>query len=377
MNNTPSASDTSLKVNFARAQRQLQLINDTNLPSSSPEYQKQAQSLVDLLRVCEKQVDQLSLFSVNETIEDYSAAELKLVLVNAYFGEALQKISPTGDGDRSQVLEEAMRNYRRFLATCQGLEVTKEGHGNDNRAITIDLTDVLAEGTKSTAASKTNGSDPGKSRMEKIARFKRQREMQQEISQLETKLAGSNDSDKDDMDEVERDHAIKLIQLKILQVAEDLDILKGELKMAQQVEEMKRNRQLDNDKGNKNNEWRLDQQSYRQIDPRTGGLSARPVFNNKGQPMQPFVLTNERQNIKESVFRPGWALPTMSVDEYLKQEQERGNIISGGGKEPDAKPEIDDNDYEALDAETMKQREWDEFADNNPRGAGNTGGNRG
>ncbi|KAJ2070950.1 Type 2A phosphatase-associated protein 42 [Coemansia sp. S142-1] len=67
----------------------------------------------------------------------------------------------------------------------------------------------------------------------------------------------------------------------------------------------------------------------------------------------------------------------MTIDEYLKQEEERGGIISGGGKEPDAKPEIDDNDHEALDAETMKKREWDEFTDNNPKGAGNRGGNRG
>ncbi|KAJ1752139.1 Type 2A phosphatase-associated protein 42, partial [Coemansia sp. RSA 1824] len=97
----------------------------------------------------------------------------------------------------------------------------------------------------------------------------------------------------------------------------------------------------------------------------------------RGQPTRPFVLTNNRQMIKDQVFRPGWALPTMSVDEYLQQEQERGNIISGGGKEPEPKAEIDDNDYDALDAEVVKQREWDDFKDNNPRGAGNMGGNRG
>jgi hypothetical protein len=39
------------------------------------------------------------------------------------------------------------------------------------------------------------------------------------------------------------------------------------------------------------------------------------------------------------------------------------------GEQPE-KPPIDDNDYEALDAETMKQRKWDEFTEANPRGAG-------
>lgn len=42
------------------------------------------------------------------------------------------------------------------------------------------------------------------------------------------------------------------------------------------------------------------------------------------------------------------------------------------GEQPE-KPPIDDNDYEALDAETMKKREWDEFVEANPKGAGNRG----
>lgn len=40
-----------------------------------------------------------------------------------------------------------------------------------------------------------------------------------------------------------------------------------------------------------------------------------------------------------------------------------------GGEQPE-KEAIDDNDYAALDAETMKQRDWDEFTEANPRGWG-------
>jgi len=32
---------------------------------------------------------------------------------------------------------------------------------------------------------------------------------------------------------------------------------------------------------------------------------------------------------------------------------------------------IDDNDEAAIDAETMKQRKWDDFKDDNPKGWGN------
>ncbi|KAJ1961392.1 Type 2A phosphatase-associated protein 42 [Dipsacomyces acuminosporus] len=240
-------------------------------------------------------------------------------------------------------------------------------------------TKVITESDESQANTK-RATNPGLSRMQKIERFKLLRTMQKSVGELEAKLnANGGDEEDEDMEEVEREYAIKLLELKVHQVIDDLDILKSEVDMARQMEEMNKLRSTSGDdkkENNSNKDWRLDSTSYRGIDPTTG-KPIRPLFNEKGQPMQPFVLTNDRQRIKQGVFKPGWALPTMTVDEYLKQEQERGNIISGGGKEPDAKPEIDDNDHEALDKETMKQREWDDFKDDNPKGWGNRGGNRG
>ncbi|KAJ2262225.1 Type 2A phosphatase-associated protein 42 [Coemansia sp. RSA 376] len=387
MDSDSQAPESSLRVNFARAQRQLQAINKSELASSSVEYQSQAQALVKLLKTCAVQVDQLSLFSSNETPDDYSTSELRLLLVSAYLGEALQKLSASEN--RVAILEEAATSYKRFLLTAQLLGIV------DKHAV-----DVEKLSTAESNSGRPTANDPGRDRMQKIERFKKMRALQKSITELETKLAGGDgatgsksnkeDESDDDLDEVERDHVVQLIELKIYQVADDFDILKGEMKMAQQMEEMKRRSAGSGEADNRSRsgpgalpdqvsdgEWRLDSQTYHQIDPRTGRPSVRPVFNSKGQPTQPFVLTNNRQAIKDSVFRPGWALPTMTIDEYLKQEEERGGIISGGGKEPDAKPEINDNDHEALDAETMKKREWDEFTDNNPKGAGNRGGNRG
>ena len=39
----------------------------------------------------------------------------------------------------------------------------------------------------------------------------------------------------------------------------------------------------------------------------------------------------DRARLQAEVFRPDHRLPTMSIDEYLEIEQQRGNIISGGG----------------------------------------------
>ncbi|KAJ2548461.1 Type 2A phosphatase-associated protein 42 [Coemansia sp. RSA 1933] len=369
--------EDSLRVSFARAQRELQAINSSEHASSSEEYQKQANALVDRLRLCDSQVHQLSLFSSNETPDDYSSGELKLILVNAYLGEALQKLH--APDNRASVLEEAQERYRQFLTNCFMLGIFKPSSEAEKKLLSL----------SSNGADKTSPIDPaanergivtaGQNRMDKIARFKQMRAMQQAIADLEAKLSLG---DGEDMDEAEREHAIKLIDLKIYQVVDDMNAVNDEIRMAKQMEEMKRraSRSISSDtratEKTRKEDWRLDSGSYGQIDPRTG-QPIRSIFDKNGRPTQPFVITNERQRIKDGVFRPSWALPTMTVDEYLQQEKERGNIISGGGKEPEMKPEIDDNDHYSLDAETLKQREWDDFKDDNPRGSGNRGGNRG
>src|SRR5690606_21764862 len=101
-----------------------------------------------------------------------------------------------------------------------------------------------------------------------------------------------------------------------------------------------------------------------------------PLMDTQGRPLRPFVITNKRQELMKGVFRPGHNLPTMTIDEYLEQEGRRGNILSGG-TEPPKKKEIDDNDEAAIDAETIKARNWDDFKDENPKGWGNRGGRHG
>lgn len=54
------------------------------------------------------------------------------------------------------------------------------------------------------------------------------------------------------------------------------------------------------------------------------------------QPLRPFTIlpstsSSERSRLRAEVFRPDHRLPTMTIDEYLEEENRRGNIISGGG----------------------------------------------
>ena len=100
-----------------------------------------------------------------------------------------------------------------------------------------------------------------------------------------------------------------------------------------------------------------------------GGTRGGPLLNREGKPLQPFTLTDHRTDLRKGVFRPGHNLPTMSIDEYLDEERRRGGIIEAG-EQP--QQDIDEDDMDRADQETLKARVWDDFKEENPRGSGNT-----
>jgi hypothetical protein len=77
--------------------------------------------------------------------------------------------------------------------------------------------------------------------------------------------------------------------------------------------------------------WRLDLNSNpRQVKPRQ-------LISGGGKVLRPFTilpstnLASDRERLQGEVFRESWRLPTMTIDEYLAEEQRQGNIITGGG----------------------------------------------
>jgi immunoglobulin-binding protein 1 len=104
--------------------------------------------------------------------------------------------------------------------------------------------------------------------------------------------------------------------------------------------------------------------------PGLGGKG--PLLDKSGKPLQPFTLTEKRTQLKDGVFRPGHSLPTMSIDEYLEEEKRRGGILDSDNGANGRAVEFDEDNDAHADAATMKAREWDEFVEANPKGAGNT-----
>lgn len=77
------------------------------------------------------------------------------------------------------------------------------------------------------------------------------------------------------------------------------------------------------------NTWRLDRVA--------GQARPRELISGGGRVLRPFTILpstaamSDRERVRSEVFRSDHRLPTMTIDEYLQEEQRRGNIITGGG----------------------------------------------
>lgn len=141
-------------------------------------------------------------------------------------------------------------------------------------------------------------------------------------------------------------------------------------------------------------DWRIEQ--------RWGASNSGALLDKKGKPLRPFTILpggtsgssvspasplDARQQLRDQVFRPSHRLPTMTMDEYLAEEERRGNIIRDGGAASAARPTTKETlalrseggqgagtrkAEEADEEQRLKAIDWDEFTENNPKGIGNT-----
>ncbi|RKO93001.1 TAP42-like protein [Blyttiomyces helicus] len=302
--------------------------------------QKDVKEAVRAFTRCAALVRSLGVFSSNETLEDINTSDLRYLLVDAYLGEVALKIV---DSDRAKTLQAAQTYLKRFLATC-------EQHG------------ALSDEDKSYLDGEISGvaKDADRRRMEKIARYRREKATKDKL-----KVSKPNDETIDE--ELDREMILVTVDLMIQRAIESVKMIRDEIIMVEQMRRAREREELERERGG-----RSEGTAAVDLRERGRGLVDRtgPVLAPDGKLLRPFVLTNRREDLQKQVFRPGHNLPTMTLDQYFDNEVKRGNVLSGGTERP-AKYVPEDTDEDAIDAETIKARQWDEFKDDNPRGWGN------
>ena len=347
-------SESNLKALFVKATQLREQLD--SLQSLSQEYQDNLRHAISKYEECRTQTSRISLFSPNESADDIASGDLKYMSIDYHLGELTPKVIGV---NRLPLLRQAQDAYSRYLGLLDDYELLfpkdKKLYAKYNQ--------------EKDAFALLPSHDPTARRETKIARFNQERELKQKLAYLsQNPHALQND------DSVLRDLHLAEIALHTHQTFYSLDLIAQELKMialAPPPSEpaLRDEHDMRQSNGGQNHDGyseRLDTSIQTLL--RNG--KAGPILNKDGRPLQPFTLLDSRQRLQNGVFRPSHNLPTMTIDEYLEEEKRRGGIIEGGGEQPAR--EVDEDDLELADKETLRAREWDEFKEENPRGSGNT-----
>lgn len=344
----------SLRALFEAAEaKRLELDEAPN--ALAPGYGEKVAAALKLYGQVIDQIGAVSLFSTNEGIEDVATTALPYMLADFYLAELVQRAPHLAAAQRKLVLARARAAYERFLALLDGYGLVKAPYDR--------MLERYRDDEESFAV--VTGGDATARRDAKIASYKAEKQLRGRLELLRRDPRYLDNGD----EEVVRELYLADILFSTHATFQALDSINRELPIlalapSEPPSTMVRSTSSAQDENDTT--LRLDQPMNR-LRPGAGGG---PLLSRQGQPLQPFTLVGSRADLARGVFRPGHNLPTMSIDEYLDEEHRRGNVLQGGAEPP--KPPVDEDDMEIADRETYKARDWDEFKDDNPKGAGNT-----
>lgn len=363
------APPQSIRSIFEAAETKRRAI-ESSFDTTSPSFTTTLDAAIALYTRALDSIAAASVFSPNEGIEDVSTTDIPLLLVTFHIAELVQRRPTRELADRKAVIDRARHGYTQFLDAA-------DAYGLVTGAYAKLLERYRDDGDEFAAAAAGKGGDAAARRNAKIASFQAEKELKGTLETLRRNPRYVDDGD----EELVRAVYLAEVAFAVHRTFNALDSMNREAELLASApppppllppttaapphsDPLSRPRETDHDPT-----LRLDK-------PFQGRLGAGgPLLSKEGRPLRPFTLLgssdpSSRQELRRGVFRPGHNLPTMSIDEYLEEERRRGNIIEGGGEQP--KPELDEDDMDAVDRETYKAREWDEFKDHNPKGSGNT-----
>ncbi|KAJ4481141.1 TAP42-like protein [Lentinula aciculospora] len=364
-----------------------------NLPTADAKAQNLLQSSLNDIRTLQSRIAGLSLFSPNEILEDIATADLVYLLVPYVCAQVQDRVKAVERDERLASLTLSKHHLKTFLHYIDSYEIISEDQ--------VALYDVKVSNLASRRELKIKQYQAEKNLRTRIETIRKRRNQRPATNPSDSPTdfdllsfllpTNSNDEEEDSLstDDILRETTLLLIRLCFAQAHTQLQNIDQESEllrnapppapplMSRQEEDDRRGKRKESEE----NMWKLDAPTSK-----TGASG--PLLDEAGKPLQPFTIlpsgAADRAHFQAQVFGPGHNLPTMSVDEYLEIERQRGKFISGGG--PASQNAPTSSEQLALDAEIdgtvsgedkaeqkrIKDESWARFTDENPRGAGNT-----
>lgn len=365
--NKPVMEQLTISKRFRNAVVEYQRLESSGERNDSVLYQTQLSKLVHELKLITSIVEELHLFSDNEGIDEVSVKYLPFLNGEFYLGGCYANGNVVMDGtsplgiSKSASLNLARLHLIQFLVRLQAYNLLSKAQSERINSFKELYNPTLAE---------IITSNPTTRRQEKIENYKLEKELRGKLSILDDHYS-SNNAD-DDLETFDEEIVSKIytdqLRLHVLNAFGKLESLTMELQVIANKSEVPPPRpQTDSRVPSRENDY-----GY------TSRLETLPLYgkeisdllSKQGKILQPFTITSKKQQLKDKVFGTGQVLPSMSVEEYLDYELANGKMVS---EEVQGKNESDSDDED----DELEKRQWDDWKDDNPKGAGNTKANIG
>ncbi|KAK9917919.1 hypothetical protein WJX75_009572 [Coccomyxa subellipsoidea] len=299
----------------------------------------QLEEAVRWLQSCSRMVATLGLFSSNEQAEDIATADLKYLLVSYLWGDLLSRSRTQDIQKRAELLNDASQLLRGFLEQCNEYGLL----GSNERAV---LLEAQGQGLLDPATRRTQ--KIAHIRLEKAAKAKLDALRMQDLRSKRLRELEAEEGSGSADEEFERDVWLTQIHLRTLKAANLLGSLKQEIEL-------------------------LNHAASLPEDLRVRPAQAPPAeLMEKLRSAAAALSMGSAQQMRASVFRPSHNLPTVTLAEQADREiaaAQRAAEAQARAEAQRARAEAEDKDTEV---ETLRQRAWDDWKDDNPRGAGNS-----
>jgi hypothetical protein len=414
--------------------------DDDVCATAAPPSSSSSHPVVDAIAILTELRDRVSrdgLVSDNEVFDDVPTSTLELLGAEYHLGRARLLLPATDALPRRRNVSLAMCDYLSFLRKLERL-----GEGMLEDATLVECRRLLDAGGGEDDQGDGDGdrtasyspSNPSEFRDTKIRRYQRRKMTESRRQRLQSQLArrsrlGLPDEEAlegHDAESVTRSMHVETLRLHAETSLEEVSSSRRELEMLDMAARMSttgwgarggeggggdprmngtalgtgsRTRMTPSSSSTAGDGGHLDHRRPLQMtqitqNPTTGMLEQTTKrMTNDGrlvpvQFAQPTTI-NRRDEISSGVFRPGWNLPTMTLEELgdieragaMRRAEEQRDAEAGAMFRPRRYDQLErdgmEDDDGLVEASANLDREWDDWKDENPRGCGNKMGDRG
>ncbi len=361
-------SEDELRRAWAATRARVARVEASELSGNDAALQADIARCLAALGECDRAARSLQVLSRGERVDEHNVEALSLLLVDFYAGRLSSKQTPGVTDPSGRARHESVRSALAFfeafldravamraaeepdcelwLARDRARARTGEGEGEDDRALVL--------------APRAAGS-----REAKLERFRRARAARQRLDEVVARLRHARMRQEHD-DELEREHVLLDLRLAAKTALDEVESLQQE---SQILEHMAR----------------MSLQAPPAQPLAQGGPRGPPQ-----PPAQPFVVTHvgkdlrvTRETIKADMFKPSWRQPTMTLEQLAdiemreaRDKEERERAFRAANPEILTAKQLHEqgleDDLDQADRAAKKDREWDDWKDDNPKGQGVT-----